>query len=39
VLHSVWQANVNTIPIRFALFGLASVCLIALAVRAVVLAL
>jgi len=39
VLHSVWQANVNTIPIRFALFGLASVCLIALAVRVMVLAL
>ena len=39
VLHSLWQANVNTIPIRFALFGLASVCLIALAVRVMVLAL
>lgn len=39
VLHSLWQANVNTIPIRFGLFGLASLCLIALAVRAVMLAL
>ena len=38
ILHSFWQANVNTIPIRFGLFGLASACLIALAVRAVMLA-
>ena len=35
ILHSVWQANVNTIPIRFAFFGLSSLCLIALAARAV----
>jgi hypothetical protein len=35
ILHSIWQANVNTIPVRFALFGSASACLIALAVRAV----
>ena len=34
VLHSLWQGNVNTIPVRFALFGLGSLCLIALAVRA-----
>jgi hypothetical protein len=33
-LHSLWQGNVNTIPVRFTLFGLGSVCLIALAVRA-----
>ncbi|MEL0137051.1 MAG: MAPEG family protein [Halieaceae bacterium] len=39
ILHSFWQANVNTIPIRFALFGSASACLIALAARAVLLAL
>ena len=39
ILHSLWQANVNTIPIRFALFGSASACLIALAARAVLLAL
>ena len=25
VLHSLWQLNVNTIPIRFALFGLSTV--------------
>jgi hypothetical protein len=35
VLHSLWQANVNTIPVRFALFGLSSLCLIILAARAV----
>jgi hypothetical protein len=39
ILHSLWQANVNTIPIRFALFGFASACLITLVVRAVLLAL
>jgi hypothetical protein len=35
VLHSLWQANVNTIPLRFALFALSSLCLITLAARAV----
>ncbi len=35
VLHSIWQALVNTIPIRFGLFLLSSICLIALAVNAV----
>jgi hypothetical protein len=39
VLHSLWQANVNTIPVRFALFALASLCLITLAARAVMQAL
>ena len=39
VVHSFWQANVNTIPARFAFFGLASLCLIILAARAVMLAL
>ena len=34
VLHSLWQGNVNTIPVRFGLFALVSLCLIALAVRA-----
>ena len=33
VLHSLWQLNVNTIPVRFALFGLSTVCLIILAAR------
>ena len=36
ILHSFWQASVNTIPIRFAFFGLSSLCLIALVARAVV---
>ena len=35
VLHSLWQASVNTIPVRFALFALSSLCLITLAARAV----
>jgi len=35
IMHSIWQANVNTLPLRFAFFGTASVCLMALAVRAV----
>ena len=39
VLHSLWQANVNTIPVRFALFALSSACLITLAARAVMQAL
>ena len=34
VLHSLWQGNVNTIPVRFGLFALGSLCLISLAVRA-----
>ena len=39
ILHSFWQANVNTVPIRFAFFGLSSLCLIVLAARAVMQAL
>ena len=39
VLHSMWQANVNTISVRFALFALSSLCLITLAARAVMQAL
>ena len=35
ILHSVWQIAVNTIPVRFALFVLSSLCLIGLAVNAV----
>jgi hypothetical protein len=35
ILHSLWQALVNTIPLRFALFLLSTICLIALAVNAV----
>ena len=35
ILHSLWQSIVNTIPVRFALFLLSTICLVALAVRAV----
>jgi uncharacterized MAPEG superfamily protein len=37
VVHSLWQGLVNTIPIRFLLFLLSSLCLTILAVRAVML--
>ena len=39
ILHSLWQMNVNTIPVRFAFFGLSSLCLVVLSVRAVMMAL
>lgn len=35
IIHSIWQANVNTVPVRFALFMLATFALLALAIRAV----
>jgi hypothetical protein len=35
IMHSVWQATVNRIPVRFGLFLIASICLIALAINAV----
>ena len=35
VLHSLWQGLVNTIPVRFGLFLLSSLCLLALAINAV----
>lgn len=35
IVHSLWQATVNKIPVRFALFLLATACLLVLAVRAV----
>ena len=34
-LHSLWQANVNTIVVCFALFALSSLCLLTLAATAV----
>lgn len=34
VVHSVWQATVNRVPVRFALFLLSTFCLIGLAIRA-----
>jgi hypothetical protein len=35
IVHSLWQALVNRVPVRFAIFALASMCLVVLAVRAV----
>lgn len=34
VIHSIWQAQFNLIAVRFALFGAASFCLLALAIDA-----
>lgn len=34
ILHSLWQSTVNTIPIRFTLFVLSTICLLLLAIRA-----
>lgn len=34
VIHSLWQATVNTIPVRFTLFLLSTACLILLAIHA-----
>lgn len=39
IAHSLWQALVNTIPVRFTLFVLGTICLATLAVRAVMAAL
>lgn len=36
ILHSLWQALINTVPVRFGIFVLATICLIALSVHAVV---
>ncbi|MCC6940834.1 MAG: MAPEG family protein [Novosphingobium sp.] len=36
IIHSVWQSTVNRVPVRFTLFLLSSMCLIALAIRALV---
>jgi hypothetical protein len=35
IIHSIWQATVNKVPARFLLFILATVALVALALRAV----
>lgn len=39
VVHSLWQALVNTIPVRFTLFLASTACLMVLAVRAAMLTL
>lgn len=36
ILHSCWQATINRLPARFALFFTSSVCLTILAIRALV---
>lgn len=36
IVHSVWQAQVNRIPIRLGLFLLASLCLLALTLHAAI---
>lgn len=35
VVHSIWQATVNRIPVRFVLFGASTLILLVMAVRAV----
>ena len=35
IIHSIWQATVNRIPVRFTLFFISTLCLMILAVRAV----
>lgn len=35
ILHSIWQAAVNTLPVRFSLFIISTIALVILAVRAV----
>ncbi|MDF8333925.1 MAPEG family protein [Novosphingobium cyanobacteriorum] len=39
VIHSLWQALINTVPVRFSLFLLSTACLIALAIHAAILTL
>ncbi|MBU0823047.1 MAG: MAPEG family protein [Alphaproteobacteria bacterium] len=36
IIHSLYQATVNRVPVRFAIFALATFCLVALAVLAVI---
>jgi len=34
VIHSIWQATVNKLPVRFTLFILSTICLLLLAIHA-----
>ena len=34
VVHSIWQATVNTVPVRFTIFLLYTICLLLLAIHA-----
>lgn len=36
IVHSLWQARVNRVPVRFAIFGLSTFCLLVLALLAVI---
>lgn len=36
IVHSLWQANVNRLPVRFAIFLLSTLCLLALSALAVI---
>ena len=36
IAHSLWQATVNKVSIRFVLFGLSTVCLVALTLHAAI---
>lgn len=36
IVHSIWQATVNKVPVRFLLFLTSSLLLVALAIRAVI---
>ena len=36
IMHSVWQATINLVPLRFLLFLLSSACLAILAIQAVI---
>lgn len=38
ILHSIWQSTVNSIKVRFPLFLAATICLIVLAIRALIVA-
>ncbi len=34
IVHSIWQATVNTVPVRFGIFILSTICLLLLAIPA-----
>jgi uncharacterized MAPEG superfamily protein len=36
IIHSLWQATVNRVPVRFVIFGLSTFCLLALSLLAVI---
>ena len=36
ILHSIWQATINIVPVRFVLFLLSTLCLVALTIHAAI---